>query len=420
MSTASRPTALPALDLDFVRSQFPAFSHPDVGDWVHFENAGGSYVPHQVIDLLTHFYTATKVQPYGLAGPSRAGGEAMDRARALLPATFNAAADELHIGPSTSQNTYVLARAIRPALSIGDEVVVTNQDHEANIGSWRRMVDTGLVIREWSVNSDTGLLDLSDLETQLTDRTKLVCVTHASNLAATINPIREIADLVHSYGALLLVDGVSWAPHDAIDVQALGCDFYLYSSYKTYGPHLGLMYVRREVLDNLANQGHYFNEANPIARLTPAGPDHAAVGAAAGIVDYYEDLYRHHFGQTDDEVALPQRIQAVYQLVAAHEELLMAPLFDFLSAKDVKIVGSPSPSRDVRAPTIAFTSTRSTPGDIAEALAAARVGVGSGDFYARRLADALQLPDGVVRLSMVHYNTTDEVARAIAALDPVL
>jgi cysteine desulfurase family protein (TIGR01976 family) len=427
MSVEPRSPALPALDIDFVRAQFPAFSHPEVGDWVHFENAGGSYVPRQVIDLLTHFYTATKVQPYGLAGPSRAAGEAMDRARELLPATFNAAADETHIGPSTSQNTYVLARAIRPALSIGDEVVVTNQDHEANIGSWRRMADTGLVIREWSVNSDSGLLDLADLESQLTDRTKLVCVTHASNLAATINPIRQIADLVHSYGALLLVDGVSWAPHDAIDVQALGCDFYLYSTYKTYGPHLGLMYVRREVLDNLANQGHYFNESNPIARLTPAGPDHAAVGAAAGIVDYYEDLYRHHFGSANDGAGdqtpgqtLAQRIGAVYQLVARHEEDLMVPLFDFLATKEVKIVGSADPSRAVRAPTIAFTSARSTPAEVAEALAAAQVGVGSGDFYARRLANALHLPDGVVRLSMVHYNTIDEVTRATEALDAVL
>ena len=357
----------------------------------------------------------------------------MDRARELLPATFNAAADEVHIGPSTSQNTYVLARAVRPALSIGDEVVVTNQDHEANIGSWRRMVDTGLVIREWSVNSDSGLLDLADLENQLNDRTKLVCVTHASNLAATINPIRQIADLVHSYGALLLVDGVAWAPHDAIDVQSLGCDFYLYSTYKTYGPHLGLMYVRREVLDNLANQGHYFNESNPIARLTPAGPDHAAVAASAGIVDYYEDLYHHHFasdgggagdqGDGGDQTlgqTVAQRIGAVFQLVARHEEELMVPLFEFLATKEVKIIGSAEPSRAVRAPTIAFTSARSTPAEVAEALAAARVGVGNGDFYARRLANALHLPDGAVRLSMVHYNTVEEVTRATEALDAVL
>ncbi len=423
--TSNRPN----LDTDFVRSQFPAFSHPDLidpaqGDWVHFENAGGSYVPSQVIDLLTHFYTATKVQPYGVAGPALAGGEAMDRAKRLLPATFNASQDEVHIGPSTSQNTYVLARALRSIMDDGDEVIVTNQDHEANIGSWRRLADTGLTVREWSVNSDTGLLDVADLEAKLSDRTRLVCVTHASNLAATINPIRQIADLVHAAGALLVVDGVSWAPHAAIDVVELDCDFYLYSTYKTYGPHQGLIYSRREVLDRLANQSHYFNADHPTARLTPAGPDHAAVAATGGMVDYYQALWRHHFGQSStgasEEPSLVEQIAAVYDLVADHEEQLMTPLIEFLIEREANIVGSASTSRAVRAPTIAFTSNRAEPAQIVEALAAARIGAGHGDFYARRLVDAIGRPEGVVRISMVHYNTDEEVQRTIQALDRVI
>ncbi len=410
----------PTLDVAFVRSQFPAFGHPDLVDWVHFENAGGSYVPHQVVDLLTNFYTASKVQPYGPAGPARVAGEAMDRARRLVPATFNAQADEVHFGPSTSQNSYVLARAIRSMLQDGDEVVVTNQDHEANIGSWRRLADTGLTVKEWSVNSDSGLLDPADLEALLTDRTGLVCVTHASNLAATVNPIRRIADLVHRRGGLLLVDGVSWAPHAAIDVVDLDCDFYLYSTYKTYGPHQGLLFARRALLDRMANQGHYFNAGNPTARLTPAGPDHAAVAACAGMVDYYQALHRHHFGPTADDRPLVEQIAAVFELVAAHEELLMTPLIEFLVDRGARIVGSTSTSRAVRAPTIAFTSDRSTPQEVVEALAGAGIGVGQGNFYAKRLVEAIGVPDGVVRLSLVHYNTEDEVARAIAALDQVL
>ncbi|MGH1491052.1 MAG: aminotransferase class V-fold PLP-dependent enzyme [Acidimicrobiales bacterium] len=413
------------LDIDFVRSQFPAFSHPDLcdaanGDWVHFENAGGSYVPSQVIDLLTHFYTATKVQPYGIAGPAKAAGDAMDRSRELLPATFNANADEVHFGPSTSQNTYVLARALRSLMQDGDEVIVTNQDHEANIGSWRRLADTGLTVKEWSVNSDTGLLDVADLTALLTERTKLVCVTHASNLAATINPVREIADLVHQLGALLVVDGVSWAPHAAIDVVDLDCDFYLYSTYKTYGPHQGLIYSRREVLDRLENQGHFFNAGSPNARLTPAGPDHAAIGAAGGMVDYYQALYEHHFGAPTERTSLVAQIAAVYELVATHEEQLMTPLIDFLLSKDANIVGSSSTSRAVRAPTIAFTSDQASPEQIVEALAAERIGISHGDFYARRLIDAIGRPAGVVRLSMVHYNTDAEVQRAIEALDKII
>lgn len=438
--TAPAQTDPPPLDLDFVRAQFPAFTHPDLTDWIHFENAGGSYVPNQVIDLLTYFYTATKVQPYGPAGPAQAGGAAMDRARALLPATMNAAPDELHIGPSTSQNTYVLARAIRSVLADGDEVIVTNQDHEANIGSWRRLAETGLTVREWSVDSDSGLLNLADLEALLGERTKLICVTHASNLAATINPVREICGLAHEHGAMVVVDGVSWAPHDAIDVKALDCDFYLYSTYKTYGPHLGLMYARRELLDGLENQAHYFNAAKPTARLAPAGPDHAAIGASAGIVDYYEDLYRHHFGPAghtgghtggdtgddtgDDAADQParsavDRIAAVFQMVTAHEEALMTPLIEFLLTKDVRLIGSPETSRAVRAPTIAFAPERNTPTTVVEALAGQGIGIGGGDFYARRLVDALGL-EQVVRISMVHYNTLDEVARTIDALDAVI
>ncbi|MGB5757223.1 MAG: aminotransferase class V-fold PLP-dependent enzyme [Acidimicrobiales bacterium] len=430
--------AAPTLDIDFVRAQFPAFASPELADWVHFENAGGSYVPSQVIDLVTHFLRATKVQPYGPAGPAKAAGEALDRAKRLLPATLNAGVDEVHFGPSTSQNTYVLARALRPTMTDGDEVIVTNQDHEANIGSWRRLADTGLTVREWSVDPDTGLLDIEDLAQLVGDRTRLVCVTHASNLAATINPIPAIADLVHDRGALLVVDGVSWAPHAAIDVQRLDCDFYLYSTYKTYGPHQGLLYSRRSVLDRLENQGHYFNADNPTARLTPAGPDHVAVAATAGIVDYYQALYRHHFGAStptpapagpsaasatstaSTDVSLVHQIAAVYDLIAAHEQALMTPLIEFLVARGAAIVGSTDTSRSVRAPTVAFTSERTDPATIVETVAGAGIGIGNGDFYARRLVEAIGRPGGVVRISMVHYNTRDEVDRAIEALDPLL
>lgn len=408
------------LVLDYVRAQFPAFSHPESAGWAHLENAGGSYVPTHVIELLTHFYTATKVQPYVAPGPSATGGAAMDRAYDLLPATLNAGRDEVHFGPSTSQNTYVLSRAMRPLMSAGDEVIVTNQDHESNIGSWQRLDETGLVVKEWTVDAETGLLDVAVLESLLSDRTSLVCVTHASNVVATVNPIRQIADLVHSAGALLVVDGVSYAPHAAIDVQALNCDVYLYSTYKTYGPHIGLMYTRPELLDSITNQGHYFNAENRTARLTPAGPNHAEIAASAGIVDYYQDLYAHHFGSPD--VDLVAQIAAVFDLFAAHEETLMAPLLELLAGKDVRVVGAMEPDHTIRAPTIAFRSDRLSSADIWSGLADQRIASAHGNFYARRLMDALGFPpdDGVVRLSMVHYNTHEEVERAVQALDRIL
>ena len=150
------------LDVDFVRGQFPAFAHPDAAAWAHLENAGGSYVPAQVIDRLHHFFTATKVQPYWDFGPSRAAGEAMDEAKRRIPATFNAAAGEVHFGPSTTQNTYVLSHAFRAGMAEGDEVIVTNQDHEANIGAWRRLAGTGITVREFPVDQSADELEVAD------------------------------------------------------------------------------------------------------------------------------------------------------------------------------------------------------------------------------------------------------------------
>lgn len=410
------------LDLDFVRAQFPAFADPRLTRWVHLENAGGSYVPRQVIDLLTDFFVATKVQPYYPGEPSARAGAAMDRAAALVPATLGADPESVMFGPSTSANTYVLAQALRGLLRDGDEIVVTDQDHEANIGSWRRLKQTGITVRQWSVDAGTGLLDVAGLPALLTERTRLVALTHASNIAATVNPVREVADLVHAVGGRVVVDGVSYAPHAAVDVTALDCDVYLYSAYKTYGPHLGVMYVRPELLAEIPNQGHFFNAAHPRYRLTPAGPDHAEIAAAAGIVDYYTAVYEHHVGPARD-VDPVQLVRAVFALFAAQEQALMTPLVELLTDRDgVRLVGTPSAAHDRRAPTFAFTSTRSSNEQIVTALVAAGINCAHGNFYAYRLMQALGLEpdDGVVRLSLVHYNTAAEVERALEVLDRVL
>ena len=409
-----------SLDLEYVRSHFPAFAHPDSRQWAHLENAGGSYVPNQVISILQDFYTSSKVQPYWNFGPSAKAGEAMDKAVEVIPATFNASPDEVHFGPSTSQNTYVLANALRPDWDLGDNIVVTNQDHEANIGAWRRLEETGIEVREWRVNPETGLLDIGDLTQLICSKTRLVAVTHASNLAATINPLSSIADLIHDVGGLLVADGVSFAPHAAIDVQELNCDIYLYSTYKTYGPHLGLMFTSENISQKVTNQGHFFNADKPTYRLTPAGPDHASVAACAGMVDYYEDIYRHHF-QSDSE-NLRRRLEKVFQLFGEHEEQLMEPLINYiLSREDFRLIGTSSTNRTERAPTVAFHSYTKSSEAIYNSLIDAKVSCGPGNFYAHRLTEAVGLnaEDGVVRLSMVHYNTMDEVTRAIEALQSI-
>lgn len=408
---------MPTLDLDFVRAQFPSFSHPETGEWAHLENAGGSYCPRQVVDLLTDLFAHGKCQPEWDFGPSVMASQAMARSRAVMAELFNAAEDEIHFGPSTSQNTYVLAKAMRPMWEDGDEIIVTNQDHEANSGAWRRLADTGIVVKEWRVDPETGLLDPAALDALITDRTRLLAVTHASNIAATINPGRDLADRIHAVGGHIVIDGVSYAPHALPDVAALDCDVYLYSTYKTYGPHLGLMYTRQSLLEQLDNQSHYFKEGHPAAYLTPAGPDHAAIGAVAGVVDYYDTLADHHGIAGADR---RQRTAALFDVFGAHEQSIGEPLLELLLAKDtVRLVGAPTADHAVRAPTFSFHVPGRTSASIYDALIAAKVSCGHGNFYAHRLMEGLGLDvdDGVVRLSAVHYNTPDEIARACEVLD---
>src|SRR6056297_975980 len=240
--TAAAPAGTtPALDLDFVRASFPAFGEETLAGWGFFENAGGSYACAPVIRRLTEFYTRTKVQPYAPYPASRRAGQWMDEAQERMATALCVTPDWVHVGPSTTQNTYVLAQAFAEMLAEGDEIVVTEQDHEANSGPWRRLAARGLTIREWRVDPDTGHLDPADLDALLSERTRVVAFPHASNIVAEINPVAEICARVAAAGAVSVVDGVSSAPHGLPNVRELGADIYLFLSYKTYGPHQGVM-----------------------------------------------------------------------------------------------------------------------------------------------------------------------------------
>jgi cysteine desulfurase family protein (TIGR01976 family) len=406
------------LDLEFVRSQFPAFSESSLEGFVHFENAGGSYACRQTIGWLDRYYRQTRVQPYYAFAPSHEAGEQMDRAKQRMAAWLNVGEDELHFGPSTSANTYVLAQALRQELTPGDEVIVTNQDHEANVGAWSRLEDAGIVVREWKVDPETAELHPMDLEALLSERTRAVAFTHCSNIVASINPVREICDLVHEAGARAIVDGVSMCPHGMPDIPDTGADVYFFSLYKVYGPHLGVMYLQRDLNAELPYQGHFFNAGNPAYRFTPAGPDHAQIAAVNGVMDYMETVsVRHGFSDR----SLPRQAAAVQALFRDHESALLQPLLDFLGGHErVRLIG-----RDrapVRAPTVAFTVEGLASQDLAGRLAERKLGVGAGHFYAYRLVEALGVDtgDGVVRASFVHYTSPDEVSRLIEALDDIL
>ncbi len=404
------------LDIDFVRAQFPAFAEPSLRDLAFFENAGGSYACGSVIDRLTRFYRTRKMQPYGPSAPSAAGGAEMDEARARLSAMLDVAPDELSFGPSTTANTYVLAQAFAAMLAPGDAIVVTDQDHEANTGPWRRLAARGIEVREWRMEGD-GHLDPAALDALLDDRVRLVCFPHCSNVVAEINDVAAIVARVHAAGAVACVDGVSYAPHGLPDVAALGADIYLFSTYKTYGPHQGLMVIRRALAERLPEQGHWFNAGTLTKRFTPAGPDHAQIAACAGIADYIDDLFAHHVG---GEAGPAARARAVHDLMRDREIRLLAPLMDYLAGRNsLRVLGPRDPA--VRAPTVAIATDR--PGrEIAEALVPFGIAADGGDFYAVRPLEALGIaPDhGVLRASFVHYTTEAEVDRLIAALDRVL
>jgi len=410
---------MPDIDHSFIRNQFPAFSEPSLQGFLHFENAGGSYACGQVIDSLNRYYRETKVQPYYGFDPSHTAGLQMDQARTRMAKWLNVATDEVHFGPSTSQNTYVVAQALRQHLEPGDEIIVTNQDHEANVGVWRKLEAEGLVIREWQVDPETAELDPAGLDNLLNDRTRVVAFTHCSNIVGSVHPVREWTDRIHAAGAIAIVDGVSYAGHGLPDVDELGADIYLFSLYKVYGPHIGVMVMRKSINEQLPNQGHFFNVDYPTSRFTPAGPDHAQIASINGLIDYFETVYSHHFG--DDEVLATRKTARVRALFQHTERRNLKPLLAFLSHhRAVHLIGKVTTKH--RAPTVSLTVDGRDPADIAAALAEQKIGIGNGNCYAYRLMEALGIPPekGVVRLSFVHYTKKEEIGRLVDALDGIL
>jgi len=407
------------IDLQFVQSQFPAFQSPVLSSHAFFENAGGSYPCRQVVERLMRFYTDRKVQPYGPYPGAQLGGDEMDEARTRLAAMMGVHREEVSFGPSTSANTYVLAQAVRGWLKAARcAIVVTDQDHEANSGVWRRLADEGIEVREWQIDPETGHLDLAALSQLLEDgQVRLVCFPHCSNVVAEINDVAAITAMARAAGARTVVDGVSYVPHGFPDIPALGCDVYLFSAYKTFGPHQGIMVIARDFGEALPGQAHWFNHGTLYKRHTPAGPDHAQIAACAGMADYVDALHDRHFAPVADARA---RNRAVHDLMRAQEIAVVAPLLEYLSARnDVRLLGPRDPG--ARAPTVAVElAMPAVP--VSEVLGRDGIACGAGDFYARRPLEAMgvDMGRGVLRMSMVHYTGAADVTRLIAALDRVL
>ena len=409
-----------SLDVDYVKAQFPAFSDPKSSKWSFFENAGGSYVPTNVIEHLNHFMTSTKVQPYAEFDTSAIAGDNMDQATKLFAEMINAKTDEIIIGGSTTMNMYVLSNAMRSLLKPGDEVIVTNQDHEANVGAWRRLAEHGMIIKEWQINPETAELNIDDLKALLSEKTRIVAVTHCSNIVGSINDLKSIAKLVHEYDAYIVGDGVSYAPHGFPDVKDLDVDFYAFSLYKTFGPHLGLLYGKKDILNKLPNQNHEFLEGDVPYTLNPGGPNHEELSCLIGVYEYFNNLYEHHFpGQ---EASTRGKIEAVNELIAKHEMEIANPLLDYINTRDdINLIGKTKISNKDRAPTIAFTMNNKSSKELSSELVQQGIATRNDNFYAWRCLKALGIDtdDGVVRTSMVHYNTHEDVKKLIEALKDI-
>lgn len=403
-----------SLDVAQLRRQFPALAR----DAVYFDGPAGSQTPRRVIEAIGRYLATMNANHGGAFATSVQSDALLDEAHRAL-ADFVGAADpgEIAFGANMTSLTFAFSRALARTWKPGDEVLVTRLDHDANVSPWVLAArDAGATVRHVNIRPVDCTLDLDDLRSKLSPRTRLVAVGAASNAVGTVNPLGEIARWVHEAGGLLFVDAVHYAPHRAIDVVAWDCDFLVASAYKFFGPHVGVLWGRRRLLEEL-----------PAYKVRPA-PDelpgkwmtgtqnHEGIAGALEAVEYLADLGRQAAPQAiDRRLAL----QTAFQAIAVHEQSLAGQMLVGLAElPQIKVWGITDP-RDAqqRVPTFALTHERLRPRDLAEYLADRNIFVWHGNFYALPLTEALGVePNGLVRVGLLHYNTLQEVQRLLAAL----
>jgi cysteine desulfurase family protein (TIGR01976 family) len=403
------------LNLDLVRAQFPALSD----DTVFLDNAGGSQVLRGVAERISNYLLTSSVQLGASYAASQAAGEKVLAARRAVAELINAPEDDAVVmGSATTSLMFILTQALRAGLQPGDEIIVTDSDHEANIGGWMRLREVGAVVKVWHTNHETLALELADLEPLLGPRTRWLAMTWASNILGTVNPVADVSRLVHAAGGRVCVDAVAYAPHRLVDVQASGADVVVFSFYKVFGPHYAVLWGRRELLLQLPSLNHWFigREVLPY-KLQPGNVNYELSYGCIGIHDYLCEM-----GAALGSTGSPrQRMQAAFDAFELHENALAEQLLGWLSARrGLRIIGRVGADDGLRVPTISFVPEGVAPEAVVRHVDTHGIGIRWGDFYARRLTEALGLTQGVVRVSMAHYNTAGEIDRLIQALDEVL
>jgi len=448
MSDAPLATTLDAVR---VRAAFPGLDDT----WAFLDNAGGTFPAAPVVARVRAQLERWPVQLGATYPRSEEAAARVAAGRAAAARLVGGAPEECVFGASSTVNAGLLARALSPRLRAGDAVVVTDADHEANVGPWRKLAGRGVEVREWRLDPTTLRLRTEDLEPLLADgRVRLVAFTHASNVLGSIEDVAGPAALARERGALTCVDGVAYAPHRRVDVAALGVDFYLISLYKLFGPHLGLPFFvldpfffappraaamphrmqfllgslrslarNLEELGSLESQNHFFVPEGRLPQsLEPGNPPYESLAGVAGIVEHLEDVAR--LAGTDGADGAEDPLEVAFDAIARHEEALVEPLLAFLRGRpDVRILGEPEADRARRVAVVSFAVEGRSSRTLVEALERASLATRYGHFYAQRLVARLGLlePDGpraagVVRVSLVHSNTSDEVERLVDAL----
>ncbi|HEV8281788.1 MAG TPA: cysteine desulfurase-like protein [Candidatus Limnocylindrales bacterium] len=407
-----------AFDVDALRAEFPALRREQNGRPVVFlDGPGGTQVPQRVVDAVTTYLIDNNANAGGAFVTSEASDAMVDEAHAAVADFLGAASPgEIKFGANMSTLTLHIGRSIGATLSPGDEIVVTTLDHEANVSTWEAMAaDRGLTVRKVDIHLDDVTLDLEDLESKLSTRTKLVAVGYASNAVGTINPVREIVARAHEVGALTYVDAVAYAPHGPIDVGAIDTDFLVCSAYKWFGPHLGALYGKADVLDAL-----------PAFKVRPAH-DRFETGTAAfesiagtlAATDYLRDVGRR-FGEPADGDRRSELVAALAAIVDYEQGLARRLLDGLVAIRGVTIHGIVDPGRAAeRVPTVSISIDGTHPRAAAEAMSRDGIFVWDGDFYATGLIERLgrAAEGGVLRLGLVHYNTAAEVDRALESVE---
>jgi cysteine desulfurase family protein (TIGR01976 family) len=420
LTTQTEPIS--ALDLSWVRSQFPSLSQTVNGRTAIFlDGPGGTQVPQRVIDAISGYLRHNNANTGGAYATSRNTDAMIANARAAMADFLGCAADEIVFGPNMTTLTYAMSRSIGRELKAGDEIVLTHLDHDANISPWRALEERGVTIRMVDIHEEDCTLDMDDLARKITDKTKLVSVGYASNAVGTINDVYKIVRLAHEHGALAYIDAVHYAPHGPIDVRTLGCDFLVCSTYKFFGPHMGVLHGKREHLQRLQPYKVHAN-TNAIPNRWEWGTlNHECIAGIAACVDYLADLGRHVNPSISSRRAA---MVAAYTAIQKHEHELMGSLIrGLLEIPGLKLYGIRDPKRfDQRCPTIAVRIKGYTPLQLATKLGEDGIFTWDGNYYALNLTERLDVEKdgGFLRIGLAHYNTAEEVGRLLTALKQIV